>query len=55
MKLNPEQLVVTSFATAAPARKGGAEALVTPYCTYDPTRATECFVCPAPSSPQDGC
>lgn len=54
MKLNPEQLVVTSFETAAAAKRG-VEALNTPYCTYDPTAATECFVCPAPSSPTDGC
>jgi hypothetical protein len=48
MKLSLNELAVESFETA------GAEK---PFSTntWDPTPATECFVCPAPSSPEDGC
>jgi hypothetical protein len=59
MKLNPEDLVVSSFDTSdssfapAPAPGEGGELLfATSIC---PTPNTECFVCPAPSSPADGC
>jgi hypothetical protein len=52
MKLNPEDLVVASFDTTA----ADAQAVVaTSTCTIFPTPATQCFVCPAPTSPQDGC
>jgi hypothetical protein len=54
MKLNAEQLVVSSFETAAPTEKLARNALGTqPWVC--PTPATQCFVCPAPSSPEDGC
>lgn len=54
MKLKPEQLVVSSFETAPRAETIGGNLLGTqaPVC---PTPATQCFVCPAPSSPEDGC
>lgn len=52
VKLNPEQLVVSSFATVPAPEKVAANALATWAC---PTPATECFVCPAPTTPQDGC
>lgn len=54
MKLHPEDLVVSSFDTAAPAADAQAE-LKTPLCPLFPTPNTACFVCPAPTSPQDGC
>ena len=53
MKLKPEDLVVASFETA-PA-KHALNALATTTCPIFPTPATQCFVCPAPSSPEDGC
>ena len=40
MKLNPEELDVTSFDTSA-------EAAISPILTADPTAATRCFICPA--------
>ena len=54
MRLKPEQLVVSSFETATPMPKIAGNLLGTqaPFC---PTPATQCFVCPAPSSPEDGC
>ncbi len=52
MTLKPEQLVVVSFQTAAPAHPDAQEVFATAIC---PTPNTECFVCPAPTSPQDGC
>lgn len=55
MKLNPEALEVTSFETGAPVAPGSLLALATPTCPIFPTPATQCFVCPAPSSPQDTC
>jgi hypothetical protein len=54
MKLNPEELVVSSFDTAAPQAEAD-PALATPLCPLFPTPNTACFVCPAPTSPQDGC
>ena len=42
MKLNPDDLVVTSFATAE-AAQGDDAAISTPQC---PTPATICFICP---------
>jgi hypothetical protein len=42
MKLNPEQLVVTSFATTD-APQYALAAISTPQC---PTPATICFICP---------
>jgi hypothetical protein len=42
MKLNPEELVVTSFATVDPVTTLAAEES-TPAC---PTPATICFICP---------
>ena len=54
MKLKPEQLVVASFETTAPAEKGAMNAQGTmPWVC--PTPGTQCFVCPAPSSPEDTC
>jgi hypothetical protein len=53
MRLNPEQLIVSSFETAA-TEKIARDALGTqPWVC--PTPATQCFVCPAPSTPEDGC
>lgn len=52
MTLKPEDLVVASFETTVPADPDAQEILATPIC---PTPNTECFVCPAPSSPEDGC
>lgn len=51
MKLNPDALVVSSF-EPLPASGEAAAVITTPYC---PTPNTACFVCPAPSSPEDGC
>ncbi len=51
MKLNPEDLVVASFDTSSSAQS----VLATYTCPIFPTPATQCFVCPAPSSPEDGC
>lgn len=52
MKLNPDDLVVASFETA----EADAQAVfATTTCPIFPTPATQCFVCPAPTSPQDGC
>ena len=53
MKLKPEDLVVVSFETATANNALGA--LATTTCPIFPTPATQCFVCPAPSSPEDGC
>jgi hypothetical protein len=52
MKLSPDKLVVASFDTTAPADPDAQEVFATSIC---PTPATQCFVCPAPSSPEDGC
>lgn len=52
MKLNPDELVVSSFEPAAAPDEDPVFVLATPIC---PTPNTECFVCPAPSSPEDGC
>ena len=52
MKLNADELVVSSFDTVAPADPDAQEVFATSIC---PTPATQCFVCPAPTSPQDGC
>jgi hypothetical protein len=48
MKLNPEELDVTSFDTTASALPGGdAAAVIQPiYPTTSPTAATRCFICP---------
>ena len=54
MKLNPDELVVTSFDTATPEAESQL-ALATPLCPLFPTPNTQCFVCPAPTSPGDGC
>ena len=43
MKLNPEELVVTSFATSDAALAAVAAEPSTPAC---PTPATMCFICP---------
>jgi hypothetical protein len=53
MKLRPEQLVVSSFETAALTEKIAGNGLGTQ--AWCPTPATQCFVCPAPSTPEDGC
>jgi hypothetical protein len=53
MKLKPEQLVVSSFETAVPAEKISRNLFGTQ--AWCPTPATQCFVCPAPSSPEDTC
>lgn len=54
MKLEPEQLVVSSFETSAATEKVAGNVIGTePWVC--PTPATQCFVCPAPSSPEDGC
>jgi hypothetical protein len=46
MKLNPEELDVTSFDTTAPGAE--ASAVFQPIRpTTDPTEATRCFICPA--------
>jgi hypothetical protein len=42
-RLNPEDLVVTSFATSDVALTGAAAEISTPQC---PTPATMCFICP---------
>jgi hypothetical protein len=52
MKLNPDDLVVSSFDPAPVPEEGALFVLATSIC---PTPNTECFVCPAPSSPADGC
>jgi hypothetical protein len=46
MKLNPEELVVSSFETSAAAAGAGAlqPIIITP---NDPTAATWCYICPA--------
>jgi hypothetical protein len=44
MKLNPDELVVASFDTAA-ADAGAGLAGATPLCTILPTPCTQCFVC----------
>ena len=54
MRLNPEELVVASFEPADPAVEADL-GLSTRTCPLFPTPATQCFVCPAPSSPEDGC
>ncbi|HEX6368693.1 MAG TPA: hypothetical protein VF006_07170 [Longimicrobium sp.] len=48
MKLNPEELDVTSFDTTPSAAPGGdAAAVIQPIApTTDPTAATRCFICP---------
>ena len=43
MKLNPEHLVVTSFATSDAPQLFAAAEISTPQC---PTPATMCFICP---------
>jgi hypothetical protein len=43
MKLNPEALVVSSFATLEPLPDPEPLAISTPAC---PTPATICFICP---------
>lgn len=45
MKLNPDDLVVTSFETADLAVEESL-ALATATCPLFPTPATRCFVCP---------
>ena len=45
MKLDPDDLVVTSFDTTDPAAEAEL-ALATDTCTIFPTPATRCFVCP---------
>lgn len=52
MKLKLNELVVASFETTPSA---GSVQYSTHTCPVWPTPATECFVCPAPSSPEDGC
>jgi hypothetical protein len=52
MKLNPDELVVASFEPAPAPDEEALVAITTPVC---PTPNTQCFVCPAPSSPEDGC
>jgi hypothetical protein len=44
MKLNPEELVVASFATAD-ANAGAEQVGGSPLCTVLPTPCTQCFVC----------
>jgi hypothetical protein len=46
MKLDPEELVVTSFPTAGSDEPSAAAGTQSPFC---PTPATACYVCPAPS------
>jgi hypothetical protein len=46
MKLNPEELNVSSFDTSAEALDADA-AVYGPIITRDPTAATRCFICPA--------
>jgi hypothetical protein len=53
MTLKPEELAVVSFDTMAEPDALGVFATST--CPVFPTPATQCFVCPAPTSPQDGC
>ena len=55
MKLNPEELVVATFDTTAGPEAAYVLQATRTTCTWDPTAATQCFVCPAPSSPEDGC
>jgi hypothetical protein len=49
MKLNPEELSVSSFETSDAAAEGEL-ALATPTCTLFPTPNTACFVCPPATS-----
>ena len=44
MRLNPEELVVSSFDTG-PAGGDVEGAVATPLCTILPTPCTQCFVC----------
>ena len=53
MKLRPEDLAVASFETTA--ENAALNAVATTTCPIFPTPGTQCFVCPAPSSPEDGC
>lgn len=53
MKLNPDDLRVTSFDTSHAQAELAQPTYTT--CTIFPTPATQCFVCPAPTSPEDGC
>lgn len=47
MKLNPEELVVSSFDTSDLAAPGGDAGVVfRPITINDPTAATRCFICP---------
>lgn len=48
MKLNPEELDVTSFDTTADAQAEYADIVLQPGLTTinDPTAATRCFICP---------
>jgi hypothetical protein len=45
MKLNPEELNVTSFDTSPLAAPGSDTAAII-VTTNDPTAATRCFICP---------
>lgn len=47
MKLNPEELNVSSFDTSAEALGSDTAAVYGPIITRDPTAATRCFICPA--------
>jgi hypothetical protein len=50
MKLNPEELDVTSFDTT-PSAVPGTDTAIQPIApTTDPTAATRCFICPPLSS-----
>ncbi|HLM69560.1 MAG TPA: hypothetical protein VK358_18605 [Longimicrobium sp.] len=47
MKLNPEELAVSSFETSDPAAEADVATLT---CTLFPTPNTACFVCPPATS-----
>ena len=44
MRLNPDELIVSSFQTAE-----AAESIVGPIGPYDPTPMTRCYWCPPPT------
>jgi hypothetical protein len=50
MKLNPDELVVASFDTTAPADPDADGVFATYTCPIFPTPATQCFVCPPATS-----
>jgi hypothetical protein len=47
VKLNPEDLNVSSFDTSADALNASAAVVTDPLTIKDPTAATRCYICPA--------